>query len=82
MWLDLTNQDGKFGTAVLNDCKYGSDKPDDNTIRQTLLYTPGVRKSYQDQATQDFGRHNFVYSLAPHAGDWRDGNVPHARRRG
>jgi alpha-mannosidase len=76
MWLDLTNQDGKFGTAVLNDCKYGSDKPDDNTIRLTLLYTPGVRRSYQDQATQDFGRHNFIYSLAPHAGDWRDGNVP------
>jgi alpha-mannosidase len=76
MWLDLTNKDGKFGTAVLNDCKYGSDKPDDNTIRLTLLYTPGVRKSFQDQATQDFGRHEFVYSLASHTGDWRQGNVP------
>ncbi|HEY1686178.1 MAG TPA: glycoside hydrolase family 38 C-terminal domain-containing protein [Tepidisphaeraceae bacterium] len=76
MWLDLTNADNSFGTAVLNDCKYGSDKPDDNTIRLTLLYTPGVRNSFQDQATQDFGRHEMVYALAGHQGDWRQGNVP------
>src|SRR6185369_11057570 len=24
-----------------------------------------------DQATQDWGRHEFVYALAAHAGDWR-----------
>lgn len=76
MWLDLTNSDNAFGVGVLNDCKYGSDKPNDNTIRLTLLYTPGVRRSFQDQATQDFGRHEMVYALAPHSGDWRQGNVP------
>ena len=62
--------------AVLNDSKFGGDKPDDKTMRLTLLYTPGVRNDYQDQATQDFGRHQMLYALAGHQGDWRAGNVP------
>ncbi|MBI5382026.1 MAG: chitobiase/beta-hexosaminidase C-terminal domain-containing protein [Opitutae bacterium] len=75
-WFDLTATDGSFGVAVLNDSKYGSDKPDDRTMRLTLLYSPGVRYRYQDQATQDFGRHDILYALASHKGDWRKGNVP------
>ncbi len=73
-WFDLTGTDGKFGASVYNDSKYGSDKPDDATMRLTLLYTPGVRDEYQDEATQDFGRHDMAYSIAPHQGDWRAGN--------
>lgn len=72
-WFDLTGTDGKFGASVYNDSKYGSDKPDDGTMRLTLLYTPGVRGEYQDEATQDFGRHEMSYSIAPHQGDWRAG---------
>ena len=72
-WFDLTGTDGKFGASVYNDSKYGSDKPDDGTMRLTLLFTPGVRGEYQDEATQDFGRHDMTYSIAPHAGDWRQG---------
>ena len=75
-WFDLTGADGKYGVAVLNDSKFGSDKPDDQTMRLTLLYTPAVRNDYQDQATQDFGRHEILYALAGHAGNWRNGNVP------
>ncbi len=74
-WMDLTAPDGAYGAAILNDSKFGSDKPDDDTLRLTLLYTPGVRGGYQDQATQDFGRHDILYAVAPHAGDWRDGDV-------
>src|SRR5205823_996503 len=54
--------------------KYGSDKPDDRTLRLTLLYTPGLSangRAYSDQASQDWGHHEFVYGLASHAGDWR-----------
>ncbi len=75
-WFDLTGADGRYGVAVLNDSKFGSDKPDDKTMRLTLLYTPGVRGGYQDQATQDFGRHEILYAIAGHKGDWREGNVP------
>jgi alpha-mannosidase len=73
-WFDLTDKSGSFGVTVLSDCKYGSDKPDDSTLRLTLLYTPGTSErgmKYRDQATQDWGRHEFVYGLTAHAGDWR-----------
>jgi alpha-mannosidase len=80
-WLDLTATDGSYGTAILNDCKYGSDKPDDSTIRLTLLYTPGVQGGYQDQATQDIGLHEFMYAIAPHAKGWQQGNVPWSAQR-
>lgn len=74
-WLDLTDTSGAYGVTILSDCKYGSDKPDDNTLRLTLVYTPGLGegngRSYSDQATQDWGHHRFVYGLASHAGDWR-----------
>jgi alpha-mannosidase len=74
-WLDLTDAGGGYGVSVLNDCKFGSDKPDDHTVRLTLLYTPGVRSEYQDQGSQDFGRHDIAYAIAGHAGDWRQGGV-------
>ena len=70
-WFDLTDESGSYGLTVLTDCKYGSDKPDDSTLRLTLLRTPGTRGGYSDQGTQDWGRHDFVYGLAGHAGDFR-----------
>ena len=72
-WFDLTDRSGSFGVTILSDCKYGSDKPDDKTLRLTLLRTPGIgaRAGYADQATQDQGHHEFVYGLAAHTGDWR-----------
>jgi alpha-mannosidase len=72
-WFDLTDRSGAFGVTILSDCKYGSDKPDDNTLRLTLLRTPGIapRAGYADQSTQDWGRHEIVYGLASHAGDYR-----------
>ena len=72
-WIDLTDKTGAYGVTVLTDCKNASDKPDDKTLRLTLLRTPGIgaRAGYADQATQDLGHHEFVYGLASHAGDWR-----------
>jgi alpha-mannosidase len=73
-WFDVTAADGHYGVGVLNDCKFGSDKPDDKTVRLTLLYTPGVRAGYQDEGSQDFGRHDMTYALTGHTGDWREGH--------
>jgi alpha-mannosidase len=75
-WLDLDAADGSYGVGILNDCKYGSDKPDDGTVRLTLLYTPEADRAFQDQGTQDLGRHEMVYAVAPHEGTWQEGNVP------
>jgi alpha-mannosidase len=78
-WFDLTDKSGAYGVTVLSDCKYGSDKPDDKTLRLTLLFTPGLGAGngweFHDQTTQDWGRHEFTYGLAGHAGDWRAGQT-------
>jgi len=70
-WIDLTDMSGVFGVTILTDCKNGSDKPSDNTIRLTLIRTPGTRGGYADQGTQDIGHHEFIYGVAGHGGDWR-----------
>ncbi len=77
-WIDLADKDGSFGTTLLTDFKNGSDKPNDNTLRLTLLRTPGITPStngrpatYTDQANQDWGHHEFSFGLAGHAGSWQ-----------
>jgi alpha-mannosidase len=77
-WIDLADKTGSFGTTLLTDYKNGSDKPNDNTIRLTLVRSPGIEPAangrpspYTDQANQDWGHHEFVFGLAGHAGDWR-----------
>lgn len=67
-WADLTDKNSSYGVTVMNDCKYGWDKPDDHTIRLTLLNTPGTNKRYVYQNKQDFGYHTFTYSLVGHSG--------------
>jgi alpha-mannosidase len=74
-WFDLTDKSGAFGVTVLPDSKIASDKPNDNTLRLTLVRTPGVRGGYEDQGSQDLGHHEFVYGVAGHAGDWRQGQA-------
>ena len=70
-WIDLTDMSGKFGATVLTDCKNGSDKPNDHTIRLTLIRTPGTAGGYADQGTQDIGHHEFTYGIAGHIDGWR-----------
>jgi len=78
-WADMTSESGDYGVAVLNDCKYGWDHPDKETLRLTLIHTPGVFDNWSwvgDQSTQDIGRHKFSFAIYGHSGDWRTGNVP------
>lgn len=79
-WFDLTDRSGTFGVSILEDCKFGSDKPDDTTLRLTLLYTP-VANAFPDQATQDWGIHEFSFGIYSHKGDWRAGQTEWQGRR-
>jgi len=78
-WIDLTDKSGSYGATILTEAKNGSDKPADNTIRLTLLRTPGLQPPsnggpgpYSDEANQDWGHHEFSFALAGHAAGWRE----------
>ena len=72
-WFDLTDKSGQYGVSILEDCKYGSDKPSNNTLRLTLLYTPETKDRYLAQASQDWGVHQFRYGIYGHQGSWQKG---------
>lgn len=58
-----------YGVALMNDCKYGY-HIEGNRMRLTLLRSPTAPHAFADQ-----GRHEFTYSLLPHAGSFQDACV-------
>lgn len=74
-WIDITDRPNNYGVSILEDCKYGSDKPDNSTLRLTLMYTPKAN-SYEYQGTQDWGIHEFKYAIYAHTGDWVYAGTP------
>ena len=74
-WIDLTDKSNSYGVSILEDCKYGSDKPDGSTLRLTLMYTPKA-KDFVYQGTQDWGIHNVKYAIYPHSCDWAYAATP------
>ena len=74
-WIDLTDRPNNYGVSILEDCKYGSDKPDNNTLRLTLMYTPKAN-NFVYQGSQDWGIHDFKYAIYAHVGDWVHAMTP------
>ena len=66
-WADLS--EGGYGVSLLNDCKYGHDIKD-SVMRLTLL-----KSSTSPNVDADREIHNFIYSIYPHAGDWKTADV-------
>ena len=77
-WTDLTDKSGSYGVTILNNARYGWDKPNDNTLRHSLIFVPKPGNGYRYQAQQDMGRHEFTYSLVGHKGQL---NEPEAVRQ-
>ncbi len=87
-WVSLVDDSEEYGVAVLSDCKYGWDKPDDHTLRLTLIHTPRLHDFhvhlggadftdyFSEQAELDFGVHEFSFAVMGHSGDWKSGQVP------
>nr|MBE6191067.1 alpha-mannosidase [Rikenellaceae bacterium] len=67
-WASLREPQGSYGVAILNDSKYGWDKPNDHTLRLTLFHNPLTEKRYPYQALQDHGKHTFTYSIVAYEG--------------
>ena len=84
-WADLTGTDGSYGVSILNDCKYGWNKPNDNTLNLTLIHSPsGVGFGYDYECDQSnvaaVGDHAFRYSVYAHTGNWTNGTIPQGER--
>ncbi len=77
-WIDQESENGAYGFSFIHADIYGSDRPNDHTLRPTLLYTPGrnIRNfAFLDQMTQDWGRHTLSYGLHPHIGSWKSEHI-------
>lgn len=67
-WADYSQYD--YGVSLINDCKYGHDIRDGN-MRLTLL-----KSGIYPNPDADKEVHRIKYSLVPHAGTWREANIP------
>ncbi len=71
-WVDISEQN--WGISILEDSKYGSDHPQENILRLTLLYTPAIWyvTGFLDQKWQDWGDHTIRYAIYGHDGDYKE----------
>jgi alpha-mannosidase len=66
-WADASDTEG--GAALLNDGRYGYDVKG-GTLRLSI-----IRGATNPDPEADRGRHAVGYALAPHAGDWKAGQI-------
>ena len=57
-WVDV--YDGKYGVAILNDCKYG------HRVKDGLISLNCLRSTVRPDKTADRGEHSFTYAIYPH----------------
>lgn len=70
-WLDVSEEG--YGVSILNDCKYGV------SIRGTNVGLSMLKSGIYPNPEADQEHHEFVYSLFPHKGSWKEsGTVAHA----
>ena len=68
-WIDVSDGSGQYGTALLNDSKYGFDVKG-GIMRMSIVHGP----TYPDPEA-DRGRQELLYSVLPHSGDWKSAGV-------
>ncbi len=66
-WAALADQRG--AVAILTDGNYGWDKPNDATLRLSLLRSPRVLRKFRHQGDQDLGEHQLRFAIYSEA-DW------------
>lgn len=76
-WIALETDEGHTLTFIHRDI-YGSDRPDSQTVRPTLLFTPGRSwrtVTFLDQTSQDWGRHTLEYMISIQEGAWTQSDL-------
>jgi len=66
-WVDLS--EGHYGVSLLNDCKYG------HSVKDSCIGLTLIKSGIEPNPVTDREVHEFVYSLYPHKGNWRDGDT-------
>lgn len=72
-WASLKDSSSEYNVTIMNDCKYGMDKPEDNLMRLTCIHTP--QHKFLDgtrQDVQDFGENRFSYAIKGGKGNWQE----------
>ena len=76
-WADITNEDDAFGVSVFSDSRAGWDKPDDSTLRLTLMHTPMINYRWEcSQHLMDMGLNRYSFGIAGHIGGCE--NITHS----
>jgi len=65
-WVDLSDRAAGAGLSLLNDGKYGFD------VKGTTVRMSVIHGATAPDPEADRGRHEFLYSLYPHAGTWQE----------
>ncbi len=72
-WADITDENGEFGITVFSDSRVGWDKPDESTLRLTLMHTPMINYRWEcSQHIMDMGLNRYSFGIMGHSGDCRD----------
>lgn len=81
MWADITDRSKSFGVSVFSDSRSGWDKPDDNTLRLTVVHTPVYNYRWEcSQHLMDLGLNRFSFGIYPHEGIRQSGTQSAAQR--
>ncbi len=69
-WADITDKSGKYGATVFSECKFGWDKPDECTLRSTVLHAPRYNHVPKDsaQSKMEMGLNRYAYAVFSHEG--------------
>ena len=69
-WADITDESGAFGISVFSDSRAGWDKPDDSTLRLTLVHTPMTNYRWEcSQHIMDMGINRYSFAIKGHSGN-------------
>ncbi len=66
-WADITDKSGDFGVSVFSDSRTGWDKPDNSTLRLTLIHTPMTNYRWEcSQHVMDMGLNRYSFAVMGH----------------
>lgn len=72
-WADITDESGDFGVSVFSDSRVGWDKPDNSTLRLTLIHTPLASYRWEcSQHIMDMGLNRYSFAIMGHKGNPSD----------